>query len=140
MNIHPTTLQARLLYIQKEKVTMTTKEIATALANYCREGLWAKAQQEFYAEDIISIEPYATDNFEKETRGLKNILAKGDKFQSLVEEMHSIEVGEPILAENSFAFVMTMDVTMKGKDRFKMPELCVYSLRDGKVITEQFYV
>ncbi|MGN6419111.1 MAG: SnoaL-like domain-containing protein [Pseudobacter sp.] len=119
---------------------MTTKEIANQLANYCRDGLWEKAQKELYAEDVISIEPYATDDFEKETRGLSNIIAKGEKFQNLVEEMHSIEVGEPIVAENSFAFVMTMDVTMKGKGRFKMPELCVYSLRDGKVISEQFYV
>lgn len=119
---------------------MTTKEIANQLANYCRDGLWEKAQKELYAEDVISIEPYATDDFEKETRGLSNIIAKGEKFQNMVEEMHSIEVGEPIVAENSFAFVMTMDVTMKGKGRFKMQELCVYTLRDGKVITEQFHV
>ncbi|QEC45705.1 nuclear transport factor 2 family protein [Pseudobacter ginsenosidimutans] len=119
---------------------MTTKEIATKLANYCREGQWEPAQKEFYAEDVISIEPYATDDFEKETRGLKNILAKGEKFQNMVEEMHSLEVGEPIVAENSFAFVMTMDVTMKGKGRMKMPELCVYTLRDGKVISEQFFM
>ncbi len=29
--------------------------------------------------------------------------------------MQSLEVGELIVAENSFAFIMTMDVTMKGK-------------------------
>ncbi len=119
---------------------MTTKEIANKMANYCREGQWEVAQKEFYAKDIISIEPYATDDFEKETKGLDNILAKGEKFQNMVEEMHSIEVGEPIVAENSFAFVMTMDATMKGKGRFKMPELCVYTLKNGKVIAEQFYM
>lgn len=110
------------------------------MANYCREGQWEAAQREFYAEDVISIEPHATDNFEKETRGLANILAKGKKFQGMVEEIHGLEVSEPIIAENSFAFVLAMDVTMKGQNRMKMPELCVYTLRDGKVITEQFYL
>lgn len=119
---------------------MTTKEIADKLAAYCRKGEWMQAQQELYAEDIVSIEPYATDNFEKETRGLKHIIAKGEKFNGMVEAIHSLEVGEPIIAGDSFAFVMKMDMTMKGAGRVNMPELCVYTLKDGKVVSEQFFV
>jgi hypothetical protein len=33
---------------------------------------------------------------------------------------------------------MTLDVKMKGRDRWKMTELCVYHVKDGKVISEQF--
>ncbi|NML22993.1 nuclear transport factor 2 family protein [Pseudoflavitalea sp. G-6-1-2] len=119
---------------------MTTKEIAGKLADYCRKGEWAQAQHELYAEDVVSIEPYATDNFEKETRGLKNIIAKGEKFNGMVEEIHSLEVGEPVIAGDSFAFVLRMDVTMKGTGRMNMPELCVYTVKDGKVVSEQFFV
>jgi hypothetical protein len=54
--------------------------------------------------------------------------------------MHSIEVSEPIVATNSFAFIITMDVTMKGQERMKMPELCVYLVKDGKIISEQFFI
>lgn len=32
-----------------------------------------------------------------------------------------------------------MDVTMKGQGREVMSELCVYEVKNGKVISEQFY-
>lgn len=119
---------------------MTTTEIANKLAAYCSKGEWEKAQQELYANDVVSIEPYATDDFDKETKGLKGILEKGHKFNAMVETMHSIEVSAPLVATNSIAFLMTMDVTMKGKGRFKMPELCIYEVEDGKIVSEQFYI
>ena len=77
-------------------------------------------------------------HFEKETKGLKAILAKADKFDSMVEKMHSMEVSDPIVADNSFACTMTMDVTMKERGRMHMAELCVYEVKDGKIVKEQF--
>jgi hypothetical protein len=32
-----------------------------------------------------------------------------------------------------------MDVTLKGMGRQHMAELCVYEVKDGKVIKEQFF-
>ena len=119
---------------------MTTTEIANRLVAYCRKAEWEAAQKELYAKDARSIEPYATPDFEKETKGLQGILAKGVTFGKLVEKMHSIEVSEPIVATNSFAFTITMDVTMKGQERMKMPELCVYLVKDGKIISEEFFI
>ena len=34
---------------------------------------------------------------------------------------------------------MTMAVTMKGMDRMKMSELCVYQVKKGKIVSEQFF-
>ena len=118
---------------------MTTLEIANQLVAYCRKAEWEAAQKALYAQDAKSIEPYATPDFEKETTGLQAILAKGHKFNALLEKLHSIEVSEPIVAGNSFAFTLTMDMTMKGQ-RIKMPELCVYQVKDGKIISEEFFV
>jgi ketosteroid isomerase-like protein len=119
---------------------MTTQEIAKKLADYCKKGEWETAQRELYADDIISLEPYATEDFAQETKGLQAVLEKGRKFDSMVQEVHSLEVSEPLVAGNTFAFVMTMDVTMKAKGRFTMPELCVYQVKDGKIISEQFFM
>lgn len=119
---------------------MTTPEIATRLAEYCRNGQFEAAQKELYAENAVSIEPEATPAFAKETKGLQAILEKGHKFEGMVEAMHSCEVSQPLVAGNSIAFVMDMDMTMKGQPRGKMGELCVYQVKDGKIVEEHFFM
>lgn len=121
--------------------TMTTEAIASRLAELCRKGDFETAQKELFADDAISIEPYATEDFAKETKGLDKIIEKGEKFQSMVETMHGdVEISKPIFAENSFALSMTMDITMKEKGRMKMSELCVYQVKDGKIVSEEFFM
>lgn len=119
---------------------MTTQEIAQKLVAHCRQAKWEAAQRELYANDAISIEPYATPAFEKETRGLAAILEKGRKFDAMIEEKHGLTVSDPIVATNSFACTMQIDVTMKGQGRMQMSELCVYDVKDGKIVAEQFHV
>ncbi|MFT3701808.1 MAG: nuclear transport factor 2 family protein [Agriterribacter sp.] len=119
---------------------MTTQQIASRLAELCRQGKFEDAQKELYAQDVVSIEPEATPAFEKETKGAQKNLEKVRKFDSMVEKMHSVKVSEPIISGNSFAFKMDMDLTMKGRDRETMGELCVYNTKDGKIIAEQFFM
>lgn len=120
---------------------MKTSEIAQRLVVLSREQKWETAQKELYAQDVVSIEPYVMPGtFDKETRGLPAIIEKGHKFNAMVETMHSIAVSEPLVAGNAFACTMTMDVTMKGQGRMNMAELCVYKVKDGKVISEEFFV
>ncbi len=119
---------------------MTTQQVSTRLVELCRKGEFETAQKELFAEDVISIEPYATPEFEKETKGLPAIIEKGHKFGSMVEQMHGLTVSDPIVAANSFACTMRMDVTMKGNERMDMTELCVYQLKDGKIVSEEFFI
>lgn len=119
---------------------MTTQEIAAKLVAHCRQTAWEAAQRELYAQDALSIEPFETSHFAKETKGLEAIFAKGRKFDSLVETMHALTVSDPIVANNSFACTMSMDVTMKDMGRMLMTELCVYEVKDGKIVSERFHM
>jgi hypothetical protein len=119
---------------------MTTKEIASRLKKLCQKGEFETAQKELFAKDAISIEPMASEAFEKETHGLDAILAKGKKWNEMVAENHSMEISEPMIAGNTFALTMHMDITMKGQARTDMTELCVYHVKDGKIISEQFFM
>lgn len=119
---------------------MNIQEIADRLVALCREMKWEAAQRELYAKDVVSIEPHATPGFEKETRGLDAILEKGRKFDEMVETMHTLTVSDPLVAGSSFACTMRMDATMKGKGRMDMTELCVYEVKDGKIVSEQFHL
>lgn len=119
---------------------MKTEDIAKRLVALCREAKWESAQKELFAPDAISIEPYAGHGFEKETRGLPAIVEKGKKFDAMIEKLHSLEVSEPLCAESSFTCRMAMDVTMKGQPRMQMKEICLYTVKDGKVTSEQFFM
>ena len=119
---------------------MKTTEIATRLVALCREAKWETAQKELFADDAMSIEPQASPAFAKETKGLSAIVEKGHKFEAMVEQMHSLTVSEPLVANNAIACTMSMDITMKGKGRMLMAEICVYQVKDGKIISEQFFM
>ena len=119
---------------------MTTQQIAESLVSYCEKGDFETAQKELYADDAVSIEPHPSSQFEKETKGLDAIIEKGHKWEASVKESHSITVSEPLVAGNAFAFILQMDLTMVEHGRINMTELCVYRVKDGKIISEQFFM
>jgi ketosteroid isomerase-like protein len=120
--------------------TMSTKEIAKKLKKLCEQGDFHTAQKELFAKDAVSIEPMASQGFEKETHGLDAIVKKGKQWEDMVSEKHSMEVSDPMIAGNTFAVTMRMEVTMKDKKRTDMTELCVYHVKDGKIVSEQFFM
>ncbi len=118
---------------------MKTNEIADQLVAFCREAKWEDAQRKLYADNAVSIEAQASPAFAKETKGLNAIVEKGRTFSSMVEKIHSLDVSDPLVAEDSFACLMTMDMTMKGQSRQTMSEICVYEVKDGKIVSERFH-
>ena len=117
---------------------MTTKEIADRLVELCRKGGFEEAQTELFADNAVSIEQQASPDFPQETKGLKAIKEKSEKWNSMVKEMHGLDVSSPLVADNSFAVTMMMDVTMKDGKRMGMTELCTYHVKDGKIVSEEF--
>ncbi|HEY4936390.1 MAG TPA: nuclear transport factor 2 family protein [Puia sp.] len=120
--------------------TMTTKEIAKKLKKFCEHGNFEAAQKELFSKDAVSIEPMAGGGFDKETRGLDAIIKKGDKWKDMVSATHSSDISEPMIAGNTFSLTMRMDVTTKDRGRMDITELCVYQVKDGKIISEQFFM
>ena len=118
---------------------MKTQEIANKLVAYCRAGNFEAAQRELFAPDATSTEPKETPAFPKVTTGLPAIIEKGKKFAAMIEQVHSTSVSEPLVTDNVIACTMVMDVTMKGRPRSKMSELCVYQVKDGKIVSEHFH-
>ena len=118
---------------------MTTTQIANRLVSLCREAKWEEAQTELYANDAVSIEAEGSEAFSKETKGLSAIIEKGRKFTGMVEKLHSLTVSEPLVAEDAFACTMSLDMDMKGRGRVQFAEVCVYDVKDGKIISERFH-
>jgi hypothetical protein len=119
---------------------MNTQQIAARLAELCRKGQFEAAQKELFAEDAVSIEPRETPDFPKETKGLRAIIEKGHKFESMVEKVHGFDASVPLVTGNAIAITLTMDVTMKGRGRVKLEEIGAYEVKDGKIVSEQFFM
>ena len=117
---------------------MTTQEVANRLVELCRQGKMKETLQELFADNAISIE--ANDSMgPKQQNGLAAIIEKGKMFDSMVEEFHGAKISDPIVGGNYFSISWWIDTTMKGRGRSQMEEICVYHVKDGKIVLEQFF-
>jgi hypothetical protein len=119
---------------------MSTQQVASRLSELCNKGEFETAQKELFADDAVSIEMQGSPDFPKETKGLKNIIEKGKKWSAGVEKIHSLGASKPTVANNAIAMTLSMDVTMKSGGRQKMEELCVYTVKNDKITSEQFFM
>ncbi|GFZ87140.1 nuclear transport factor 2 family protein [Dyella caseinilytica] len=119
---------------------MSTEMVAKRLVTLCREGKYEEAQQELYAKDAISLEPQEmADGPLGNVKGLKAILEKGHQFMESVEQIHKNEVSDPVVADGWFSVAMHIDATMKGRGRTDMREICVYHVKNDRIVQEQFF-
>lgn len=119
---------------------MTTQQIADRLVELCRLGQYEQAQNELYADDAVSIEMEGQASGSLgNVRGLAAIREKGKRWAEGIVEIHGGSVSDPIVAGDWFSLVMGIDATYKEGGRMAMEEICVYGVRDGKIVHEQFF-
>ena len=116
---------------------MSTQDIANRLVALCRQGQYAQAVNELYADNATSREVPGVPN--EYVEGKDAILEKGKNFFESVQEMHGASAGDPIVAGDHFCCTMGFDATFKEQGRIQMEELAVYKVKGGKVISEQFF-
>ena len=116
---------------------MTVQEIADKYVAYNREGKSMQALEELFADDAYDLEPKGAPV--ERTEGKEALIKKHEQFGQMVEEMHGMSVSDPIVADNFFSCSMSMDVTYKGMGRAQVEEICVYGVKDGKIVSSQFF-
>ena len=117
---------------------MTTTDVAHKLVQMCRNGKVEEAKAALFTEDTLSLEP-AEGLLPKETKGLKAIQQKADLFISMVDEFYGSTITDPVVAGDYFTVGWVSDLKMKREDRKTNSEICLYKVKDGKIISEQFF-
>lgn len=118
---------------------MSTQEVADTLVKLCSAGKFDEAMEKLYAPDIESVEAGAPPGQSRESKGYEAVKAKGEWWVAN-HEVHSCSVEGPLVAGSHFSVVFRMDVTFKPESkRFKMEEVAVYKVANGKVVYEQFF-
>lgn len=117
---------------------MNAQQIATRLVQLCREGKNVEAINELYDDDIVSVEPEGSPMAGK-TVGKQAVLDATNRWFDSVEQLHSVEISDPLVTDGFFACTMKIDATYKEHGRNVMSEMCVYQVRDGKIVSDQFF-
>ena len=117
---------------------MTTQEVADRFYEMAQLGQWDQIQLELYAEDARSIEPAGAQGLES-VSGLDKIRAKGKAWEAMIQEVHSGSCNRRQVAGNFFAGTLRTELTFKGGQRQKLDEVALYEVREGKIVTEQFF-
>lgn len=119
---------------------MSIMEIGQKLVAAANEGRTAEGAfvDEFYAEDVISIEGQGSDEMPARIDGIDAIRGKHDWFYDN-NEVHGTVAEGPYIGNREDQFVVryTLDMTSNG-ERGQMTEVGLYTVRDGKIAQEEY--
>jgi ketosteroid isomerase-like protein len=117
----------------------STAAIAQELVALCRAGRNLDAVNKFYSPRIQSIESSGSPEMPAEMNGIEAIRGKHQWWEEN-NDVHSMDVNGPYLGENQFAVQYTFDATFKPTgQRSQMTEMALYTVKDGKIVKEQFF-
>jgi SnoaL-like domain len=112
---------------------MSTEEIAKEVVELVRKQAWHEALDTLYDNYVVSVE-----GTEPQTRGKEGVRGKIDWWVNAME-IHSFNASEPFVARDRFVVQYDADVTdKKSKQRRKLSEVGVYTVKDGKISREEF--
>lgn len=117
---------------------MTTKEIAIRLHEYVNTAQYDKAFDELFAKDSVAIEPQLKEMGLERVEGIENIKNKVNTLSQGITELISREMSEPICSDTHIAFTNLVKAKMADGSEFNLSEICLYEVKDGKIISESF--
>ena len=117
---------------------MNTEQVARKVVELVRKQAWYEALDTLYDDNIVSVEAYSAGCGSPETRGKEGVRGKIDWWVNAME-VHSFDAHGPFVGHDRFVVQYDADVTdKKSKERRKLSEVGVYTVKDGKIVREEF--
>ena len=117
---------------------MTTTEVASRFNELARQEKWFEIQDELFSDGVKSIDPQNSPYFEY-AEGKTAVRKKGEEFVKRIEAVHKRHTTDPVVARNHFAVGREVDITVQGLGRIQINEVMLYEVRDGEIVSEQFF-
>lgn len=116
-----------------------TLDIANKLVNFCKRGDYVGAVESLYSPDIDSQEAIAMPGMPDHVHGLDAIRKKNKEWTDSME-VHSSQIDGPFPLGDRFAVHFKYDATDRNtKKRMTFDEVALYTVRNGKIIKEEFF-
>ncbi|HEV8604168.1 MAG TPA: nuclear transport factor 2 family protein [Tepidisphaeraceae bacterium] len=124
--------------MEKEK----TFEVGKKLVELCKAGKHMEAVNTLYGPKIVSIEAMSSPQMPARMEGINAVREKGEWWEKN-HEVHGGDVEGPWPHGDRFIVRFKYDVTAKtgpmaGK-RMKLDETALYTVKDGKIVQEEFF-
>lgn len=121
-----------------EHKNRSTAQIAARFHELAQQEKWMEIQEEFFSEDIRSIDPPGSPYFGY-AEGRLPVRKKGEEFMKRLEAVHSASTTAPIVAANYFVVGRKLDLSIKEMGRVELDQLMMYEVKEGYIVLEQFF-
>ena len=120
------------------KEAQTIHEVALRFNELAQQEKWFEIQDELFADSVKSIDPPNSPYFGY-AEGKVAVRKKGEDWVKRIEAAHRRYTSEPVIGGNHFAVGREVDITVQGLGRIKIDEIMLYEVKDGKIVSEQFF-
>lgn len=117
---------------------MTTQEVAACYNELAQQEKWFEIQETFFSEDVKSTEP-PNSPYMGFAEGKAAVRKKAEDFIKKIQDFHGATTTEPVVAGNHFAVGRTMEITLEDIGRVKIEQIMLYTVKDGQIVSEQFF-
>ena len=118
--------------------TATTAEVAARFNELAKHEKWFDIQDELFDENVKSIDPPNSPYFGF-AEGKPAVRKKGEDFVKRIQAVHRAYTSEPLISGNHFAVGRETDITVEGHGRIRIDQVMLYEVKDGLIISEQFF-
>lgn len=123
------------------KTEVSLEEIVARFKELAGQEKWFDIHDELFAANVKSIDP-SDSPYMGYAEGKAAVRKKGQEFVSKIEDFHGAHTTEPVTGGtggNHFAVGRSMELTVNGFGRIKIDEIMLYKVKDGQIVSEQFF-
>ena len=124
--------------VKDKKSALTTQEVVARFDELARQEKWFEIQDELFADNVRSIDPSNSPYF-KYAEGKAAVRKKGMDWVAKVEAVHGLHTSPAVIGGNHFAVGRSFEITVTDFGRIKIDEIMLYEVKDGQIVSEQFF-
>lgn len=121
-----------------QRKILTMEQIAARFHELAQQEKWFVIQDEFFSEDVKSIDPVNSPYFGY-AEGKTEVRRKGEEFVSRIEALHHASTTAPLVCGNHFTVGRKLDITVRPHGRIQINQIMLYQVKDGHIVSEQFF-
>lgn len=118
--------------------TLTIQEVVTRFNELAKQEKWFEIQDELFSEDVKSTDPVNSPYFGY-AEGKAAVRKKGEDFIKTIQDFHGAHTTEPVIGGNYFSVGREVDITVQEFGRIQINQIMLYEVRNGQIISEQFF-